>query len=228
MTSGLIAQGFKLVKAAQLAAVTLAAVLAWGLAAALGQGVAPLSKVSACLVVGERRDVPMHDVALQSVTTASFSDADDATPCSQQSSASCSPKATARAVAAPTVPYRLHSVHRQTNMIEAVRSVGEKFLCRGLQSSACRHGSVRCSMAGPAAPGTRLHLCGVEPCPQRLRHHPFPVPGTADFAFTLIDGANGALRDQYAYIGGPVLARPGMASMADYSHNKVKDPGVKL
>ena len=53
-----IAQGFKLVKAAQLAAVALAAVMAWGLAAALGQGVAPLSKVSACILVGERRDVP--------------------------------------------------------------------------------------------------------------------------------------------------------------------------
>ncbi|CAK0787743.1 hypothetical protein CVIRNUC_010965 [Coccomyxa viridis] len=45
-------RGFKLVKAAQLAAVALAVVLAWGLAAALGQGVAPLSKVSACILVG--------------------------------------------------------------------------------------------------------------------------------------------------------------------------------
>lgn len=53
MTSRLIAQGFKLVKAAQLAMVALAAVLAWGLAAALGQGVAPVSKASACILVGE-------------------------------------------------------------------------------------------------------------------------------------------------------------------------------
>ena len=65
MTRRLITQGFKLVKAAQLAMVALAAVLAWGLAAALGQGAAPLSKVSACILVGERCDsVPMRDVAL--------------------------------------------------------------------------------------------------------------------------------------------------------------------
>ena len=50
-------------KAAQLAAVALAAVLAWGLAAALGQGTAPLSKVSACILVGERRDDSIPRVA---------------------------------------------------------------------------------------------------------------------------------------------------------------------
>ena len=71
MTSELnLAQGFKLVKAAQLAAVALAVVLAWGLAAALGQGVAPLSKVSACILVGERqKTTPCVMWLLNAVTT---------------------------------------------------------------------------------------------------------------------------------------------------------------
>lgn len=64
------AQGFKLVKAAQIAAVALAVVLAWGLAAALGQGVAPLSKVSACILVGERqKTTPCVMWLLNAVTT---------------------------------------------------------------------------------------------------------------------------------------------------------------
>ncbi|CAL5224943.1 g7712 [Coccomyxa viridis] len=45
-------KGFKIVRAAQLAAIALAAVLAFGLAAALGQGTAPVSRASACLVAG--------------------------------------------------------------------------------------------------------------------------------------------------------------------------------
>ena len=71
VTSGLQpAQGFKLVKAAQLVAVALAAVLAWGLAAALGQGVAPLSKVSASILAGERQDTSMRDAAPESCDNA--------------------------------------------------------------------------------------------------------------------------------------------------------------
>ena len=46
-------QGFKIVRAAQLAAIALAAVLAFGLAAALGQGTALVSRASACLVAGK-------------------------------------------------------------------------------------------------------------------------------------------------------------------------------
>ena len=55
------AQGFKIVKAAQLAAVALVAVLAFGLAAALGQGIAPASSVAACLVAGERPDTTSNE-----------------------------------------------------------------------------------------------------------------------------------------------------------------------
>ena len=47
-------QGFRQVKVAQFVSIALAAVLAFGLAAALGQGIAPLSRVSASIVVGKR------------------------------------------------------------------------------------------------------------------------------------------------------------------------------
>lgn len=47
-------QGFRQVKVAQYVSIALAAVLAFGLAAALGQGIAPLSRVSASIVVGKR------------------------------------------------------------------------------------------------------------------------------------------------------------------------------
>ena len=46
-------QGFKQVRIAQYVSTALAAVLAFGLAAALGQGIAPLSRVSASLVAGK-------------------------------------------------------------------------------------------------------------------------------------------------------------------------------
>ena len=57
-------------KAAQLAAAALAAVLAWGLAAALGQGIAPLSKVSASILAGERQGTSMRDAAPESCDNA--------------------------------------------------------------------------------------------------------------------------------------------------------------
>lgn len=42
-----------MVKAAKLAVIAVVAVLAFGLAAALGQGIAPVSRACACLVAGE-------------------------------------------------------------------------------------------------------------------------------------------------------------------------------
>ena len=46
-------QGFRQIKVAQYVSIALAAVLAFGLAASLGQGIAPLSRVSASIVAGK-------------------------------------------------------------------------------------------------------------------------------------------------------------------------------
>ena len=107
LTKQYIAQGFKLVKAAQLAAVALAAVLAWGFAAALGQGVAPLSKVSACILVGERRDDSIRHVAF---TVCDCGHHDGATSGLLQILEIFSTKASKRLDAAHIVLYRQQSV----------------------------------------------------------------------------------------------------------------------
>ena len=58
-----MAQGFKVIKAAQYAAVGLVAVLAFALAAALGQGIAPVSRASAGLVAGKLPSTNCHELS---------------------------------------------------------------------------------------------------------------------------------------------------------------------